>query len=279
MGLLSSFDNITGWTLLQKNTAAIEAAYAADGSDKSDIAYFKSVAPTLTTPDKLLGNYRALSFVTTAYGLGSEVNQTAILRKLMTQDPNDSASLAQQLADNNYRVFANALSSWNPPPFSNSTAVNSAIAGYQQHSFETSIGTDSPSLQEAEYFTKTVPGVTKLTQIMADPALLDVVRTALGIPSSFGNLTYDQQVQILAPRVDLKQFQTAAGVSKFVTQYLAMDELNQSTAGTGGDPILSLFSGGSSSSSSIGLNLQGGSGGGSASGGLTLNASMLNLLA
>lgn len=265
MGLLSGFDNITGWTLLQKSTPMIEAAYASSGSDNSDIAYFKTVAPTLTTPDALLSNYRALSFVTTAFGLGSEVGQTAILRKLMTQNPNDPSSLAQQLADNNYRVFANALSTWAPPPFSSQATIDSAIAGFKQKSFESSIGSDNPALQGAEYFTKNVPGVTRVSQIMADPVLLDVVRTALGIPTSFGGLSYDQQVAILTPRVDLSQFQTSAGVSNFVTKYLAMDQLNQSTSASGSDPILSLFSGN-------------GSGDGSSQG-ITVSASTLNVLA
>ena len=262
MGLLSGFNDLTGWTLLQKNTAAIEASYAAAGTDKSDIAYFEKVAPTLTTPDKLLGNYRALSFVTTAYGLGSEVNQTALLRKLMTQDPTASTSLAQQLADNNYRAFANALSTWTPPPFSNQATVSSTVAKYQEQSFEASVGTDNSALREARYFTNAIPGVTKLTQIMADPALLDVVRTALGIPDSFGNLTYDQQVKILTPRVDLTKFQTPAGISKFVNQYLAQDEIAQSK--TSSNPLLSLFNGSTSSSASQGL---------------TLSSKLLNLVA
>ena len=44
MGLLSGFDNSTGWAILQKNTPAIETAYASTTSSASDIAYFKSVA-------------------------------------------------------------------------------------------------------------------------------------------------------------------------------------------------------------------------------------------
>jgi len=273
MSLLSGFDNITGWAVLQKNGAAIEKAYAADSSSASDIAYFKSVAPTLTTPDALLKNYRALTFVATAYGLGSEVDQTAILRKLMTQDPNASTSLAQQLSDNNYRTFANAMSSWTPPPFSNPANINAAIAGYNENSFETSIGTDSVPLQEATYFTRTVPGMTQLAQIMSDKPLLDVVTTALGIPSSFGSLDYDQQVAILKPRLDMSQFATAAGVAKFVQKYLVMDQLNQVTSGSASDPILTLFGGGGSGNGS-------GNGGSSdGSSGLTLTAASINLFA
>jgi hypothetical protein len=241
MGLLSGIDNLTGWAVLQKNTASIEKAYAADGSATNDIAYFQSVAPSLTTPDALLKDYRALSFVATAYGLGSQVDQTAILRKLMTENPNATTSLAQQLSDNNYRIFANALSTWAPPPFSSQATIDAAIAGFKQHSFNTAIGQDSVPLQEASYFTQNATGLTKLSQIMADKPLLDVVRVALGIPDTFGNLSYDQQVAILAPRVDMTQFATADGVAKFVTKYLAMDTLNQITAGNGSDPVLSLF--------------------------------------
>lgn len=242
MGVLSGIDNFTGWALLQKNGPAIEKAYAAGSSSASDIAYFKSVASTLTTPDALLKNYRALTFVATAYGLGSQVDQTAILKKLMTQDPTATTSLAQQLSDNNYRTFANALSNWSPPPFSTQAGIDAAVAGYQQHSFDTSIGTDSTSLQEAEYFSQNVQGVTSIYQLMSDPALLNVVTTALGIPSSFGNLSFDQQVAILTPRVDMTQFATADGVNKFINKYLAMDELNQVTSGNAASsPLLALF--------------------------------------
>jgi len=255
MGVLSGIDNSTGWALLQNNTAPIEAAYAADSSSASDIAYFKSVASTLTTPDALLKNYRALSFVATAYGLGTEVDQTAILKKLMTQDPNATTSLAQQLSDNNYRVFANAMSTWTPPPFSTAAGINAAIAGYQQHSFDTSVGTDSTSLQSALYFTQNAKGLTLLSQIMSDPALLNVVTTSLGIPAAFGNLSYDQQVAILKPRVDMTQFATTAGVASMVNKYLAMDQLNQITSGaTASSPLLALF--GSSGSQGLTLNAQ-----------------------
>lgn len=278
MGVLSGIDNITGWALLQKNSAAIEKSYAADSSSASDIAYFKSVASTLNTPAKLLANYRARSFVATAYGLGTEVDQTAILHKLMTQDPNSAKSLAQQLSDNKYRVFANAMSTWSPPPFSTAKGINAVIAGYQQNSFDTSVGTDSPSLESALYFTQNAKGLTSLYQLMSDPALLNVVTTALGIPQSFGSLSFQQQVDILKPRVDMKQFSTEAGVAKFVNKYLAMDQVNQVTSGAAASsPLTALFGGGNASTGSNSDSSNGS--------GLTLTAkslgsgSMLNLLA
>lgn len=267
MGLLNGIDNFTGWALLQKNGAAIEKAYAADGSDANDVAYFQKIAPTLTTPDALLKNYRALTFVTTAYGLAGQQDQTALLRKLMTQDPTATTSLAQQLSDNNYRNFAAAMSVWAPPPFSSQSTIDAAIAGFKEHSFQASIGTDSTALQEATYFSKNAVGLTQLSQIMSDKPLLDVVRVSLGIPDSFANLDYEQQKAMLTARVDMKQFATADGVGKVVQRYLAMDALNKVTAGTSSDPMLSLFN--SSNNGDLG----------SSSPAITLNAKTLNLLA
>jgi hypothetical protein len=252
MGLLAGIDTSTGWTLLQSNGKAIESAYAAANGDSANIAYFKSIASTLTSPQALLKNYRALSFVATAFGLGSEVNQTAILSKLMTQNPNEKGSLAQQLASNNYRNFAGALSNWSPPPFSNPTALAKVISDYQANSFETEVGQDNGTLQEALYFQKNAVGATNINQLMADPALLTVVETAEGIPTdAFGNLSYNQQLSILQSRVNMSQFKTQAGVNAYVQKFLAMSEVQAVTSGTASsNPLLALFSGGSSSSSS-----------------------------
>jgi Protein of unknown function (DUF1217) len=255
MGLLSGFDNATGWTLLQKNSAAIEKTYAASGSDANDIAHFKAVAASITTPAALLKDYRALSFVTTAYGLGAEVNQTAILKKLMTQNPTSKSSLAQQLADPAYLKFATAMSNWSPPPFSTKAGIDKVVAGYRESSFESSVGQDNTALQEAAYFSKNAVGVTQLSQLMADKPLLNVLTTALGIPSAFGALDYNQQIAILKPRVDMKQFATAAGVAKFVQKYLAMDQINQGQSSGSSASLAPLFQNSGASGSSGGLTL------------------------
>lgn len=254
MGVLSGIDNLTGWALLQKNGTAIEKSYAAGSSSANDIAYFKSVAATLNTPADLLKNYRALTFVCTAYGLASDVDQTAILKQLMTQNPNSSTSLAQQLSDNNYRVFANAMSNWNPPPFSTAAGINKVISGYQQNSFDTSVASDSQSLSNALYFTQNAQGLTSIYQIMSDPTLLTVVTTSLGIPQAFGNLSFDQQVSMLQSRVNMKDFSTASGVAGIVNKYLALDQLNQVTSGAqASSPLLALF--GDNSDGSQGITL------------------------
>jgi hypothetical protein len=283
MGVLSGIDDITGWALLQKNSGAISKSYAAGTSTASDIAYFQSVAPTLTTPEKLLSNYRALTFVTTAFGMSGQQNETALLKQLMTQNPSSSSSLAQQLGTTNILQFANAMSNWSPPPFSSTSGIDKAVAGFQLNSYDAEVGQDNPVLQNALYFSQNAQGATTLTQLMANPTLLSVVTGALGIPTAFGNLSFSQQVSMLTPLVDMKQFATAAGVASFVNKYIDMSEVNQAsttssttTSGSsGGSPLTALFSSA----------VANGNGGNAVSQGLTITASMfgtgstLNLLA
>jgi hypothetical protein len=276
MGVLNGIDDITGWTLLQKNSAAIEKSYLAGTSSTSDIAYFKSVASTLTTPEKLLSNYRALTFVTTAYGMSGQQNETALLKQLMTQNPNSTGSLAQKLGSVNYLQFASAMSNWNPPPFSTTAGINKAVAGYQQNSFDAAVGQDNTVLQNALYFTQNAQGATTLTQLMSNTTLLAVVTGALGIPSAFGDLSYTQQVAMLTPLVNMKQFSTAAGVASFVNKYVDMSEVNQSNSDITGSTTVSTATTGTMStlfSSAVSTGASESSGSDIAQG-LTLSASM-----
>ena len=275
MGVLSGIDDLTGWTLLQKNSAAIEKSYMAGSSSASDIAYFKSIASTLTSPAKLLSNYRALTFVTTAFGMSGQQNETALLKDLMTQNPLSSKSLAQQLGTSNILQFATSMSNWSPPPFSTAAGINKVIAGYQQNSFDVAVGQDNTTLQNALYFTQNAKGATSLLQLMANSTLLAVVTGALGIPSSFGYLSFDQQEAMLKPLVNMKQFSTTAGVASFVNKYIDMSEVNDSSSSSSssssGSPLTALFNSSSNGSSiTQGLTI---------TAGMTGTGSTLNLLA
>ena len=74
------------------------------------VAGFRKVAPSLTTAAAILNNYSALKVIAGAYNLGGQIGQTAVLRDLMTQDPDGTTSLVNQAASVNYLHFARATS-------------------------------------------------------------------------------------------------------------------------------------------------------------------------
>ncbi len=121
--------------LSASTTSAIPGAAVL--SQTSEVAYFRAVAPTLTTPDALLSDSRALSFVTTAYGIAPDAVHTGLVAQLMSEDPTLPSSLAHQLSDINYLQFAMTFAHWAPPPFSSQATIDAAIAGFQQNTSNT----------------------------------------------------------------------------------------------------------------------------------------------
>ncbi len=228
-----------------KNEGATAAkSLVADPQANAALAYFQKVAPTLTTPQSLLGNYQALGVVLGAFGIGSIIHQTAVIKDLLTQNPSDPKSLAQQLGNPKYLLFAKTLSNWNPPPFANPANVASIVSGYQLNVFEANQGAQVPGLQQALYFTRTIGSIKTLTQLQSDPDLLKVVVTGVGLPyDNFGLLSFQQQTQILQNKVHLTDFQNPKTVQRLAEQYLVAQQLNGSAAsGPPAGSVASLFS-------------------------------------
>ncbi len=212
--------------------SANESSYSANAIKANPqqgllLNYFQKVAPSLTTPAALLGNFKALTVVLTAFGLQGAIANTALLKKLLTQDPTAKTSLAQQLGNQKYLLLATALSKWTPPPFSTPANVNSIVSAYKTNTFEAGAETQAPGLQAALYFTRSIGSITKLTQLQSDPSLLAVVVTGVGLPiDNFNALDFSQQTAILKSKVDLTKFQNPAYVKRFAEQYLLSKQIN-----------------------------------------------------
>jgi hypothetical protein len=222
-----------------------------DTTTQSDIAYFKSAAPSLTSVNALLGNYRALGIVLNAFGMSANINQTGLLRQLLTQDPTSTTSTAHQIANPAYIRFATAMQQFSPPPFSSASNVNAIVTALGTNNYEKSEDTLSPGLANALYFTRNIGSLTSLDQLMSDPKLLAVATTATNMPAAFGTLDYTQQVNLLSAQINMSNFQKPAFVQQFVTKYLALNAENNSTSS---DPTgaLAILTGSGSSSSILG---------------------------
>ncbi|KXV43405.1 DUF1217 domain-containing protein [Gluconobacter roseus] len=235
-------------------------------STQQAVAAFKEDASSIKTPEQLLKNYKALKVVLGAYGMSSAINETAVLQKLMTQDPTSSKSLAQTSGNSSWKAFANAFSDWSTSPLSSADTVQSITQSYLTNSYEDSLQTETPGLGDALYFTRTATTDMTLANVMSDPKLLKVAEVVSGFDTTqFGALDYDQQVRLLGSKLDMSKLSTTKGIQQFAQQYLAMLQIHPTKTTTpasmltlyGGDGstngILSLFTGSSSSDSSSSL--------------------------
>ena len=270
---------IPTFQMVSANEGKYVSAFAAsDPQTKSDAAYFNSVASTLTTPEALLNNYRALNIVLNAFGIGSYAQDTALLKQLMTQNPSDASSTAYQIDSPALTRFATAMGQFATPPFASSSNVTALLNAGATNNFESQEDSLSPGIADALYFSRSIGSITSVDQLMADPKLLQVAEVATNMPSSFGTLDFNTQQSLLSAQINIGDFQKPAYVQQFVTKYLALNEENNATptdttgalailSGSGSsdsilsalmpqssssstDPLLALFSSDGSSSSS-----------------------------
>ncbi len=278
---------IPTYTMISANEGKYVAAFAkSDPQTKVDAAYFTSVAASLTTPDALLKNYRALGIVLNAFGIGSYIQDTALLKQLMTQNPNSTSSTAYRINNPTLSRFATAMGQFATPPFASTSNVAALLQAGATNSFETKKDSLAPGISNALYFSRSIGAITTIDQLMSDPKLLQVAQVATNMPSSFGTLDFATQQKLLSAQVKVSNFQKPSFVAQFVTKYLAINEENNATPADTTGALAILSGSGSSNGILSSLNAPAASGAGSdpllplfASSASTATTSILSLLA
>jgi hypothetical protein len=209
--------------------SAVSTYEAGSVASQRSVAHFTAAAATIATPQALLKDYRSLGVVLGAFGMSSMIGETAIIAKLMTQDPSSSTSLAQTSGNALWQRFAKNMSGWTSTttPLQSASNVSAISSQYLTNQYETAQGDSTPGMQQALYFGRTMNGKATLNTIMSDPTQLNVVETVSGLdPMQFGALDFTQQQAILTKAIDLSSFSTPAGIRRYTEQYLAMTAAN-----------------------------------------------------
>jgi hypothetical protein len=228
------------------NEAKLVAKFqATDPQTKADVAYFVKQTPKLTSVDALMKDYRALSIMLGAFGLSADLAYPALVRKVLTQDPTKSTSLAQQMASPAFYQLGKDMGQWKTPPFASAANVAAVVSAYATNTYEASQASLAPGLDTALYFRRTIGGITSINGLMSDRQLLSVVEAASNIPQAFGMLDYPQQVRILTKAVDLKSFKDPAAVNRMAETYLLQSAQQSSASGSDPTGALALLGGGS----------------------------------
>lgn len=245
--MLDGIGASTAWAILQRQGEALESGFAAQKSNQADIARFRQRAAEITSVDELMKDRRSLTLVLEAFQMESEIDKRAVIRKLLTEDPTAETSFANRMADPRYRQISVAFGGRTGAPLGNAALVERIVQAAMTNRFEKAAGQGNAGLREALYFQRSIASVGSIPALMTDSALTAVARGALGLPSAFGLLDYEQQRDILAKRLDPATFADTKAMGKLVQRYLVQ------AGGTGGasNPVLSLFGGGGASGQSL----------------------------
>ena len=233
VGTLTSFQN------LSRDIPAAISQVAAQPFEAREVEYFSKTIQTIKNVEDFMADRRVYAFAMQAFGLGEMTYAKAFMEKVLTEGISDDESFANSLSDPRYRDFAKAFNfeSFGSAATSFDRAQGEVVDKYLRQTLEE--GQDNEGVRLALYFQRKAPDVTTYLQILAQPAIATVVRTALGIPEATAALDLDKQVEILSAKLDLAEFQSPEGIEKLLTKFTALYDINNpQTTDAGGVGLL-----------------------------------------
>lgn len=201
-----------GWKFLQRTMPQQSAAHANQTQIKRDDDYFRATIGTVTTAADLVADRRLLSVALTAFGLEDDLPNRAYVEKVLASDTYDSSSFANRLTDKRYFALARAFGFGDPagadanrPGFADRTLVQ-----FRDRSFERDVGAQDDTMRQALALERDLGALaaqdsseaTRWYTVLGTPSLRSVFETAFNLPSSFGTLDLDKQLEVLKERTD-----------------------------------------------------------------------------
>ncbi len=249
------FGGYTGWVFLNRTGEAQRDAFAASGQVAREVAQFRADFASFETPEALVNNRAALSVALGAFGLQDDLDNRFFIQRILDDGATAPDALSNLLSDTRYRELAAAFD-FTSPAIRTEAFMDRVTSAYIEQSFEVSIGAQSEELRLAlnlqrsfgELAERPVSDDTKWFTIMGNPPLRKVFETALGLPSSFGTLPIDDQLNILKERAAfafgtdaVSELGTPEMQEEIVQRFLLQTQVAQGVTATSGSVALQLL--------------------------------------
>lgn len=234
---------VSGWRFLERTAAAQRAAFEKSPEIQRDVAYFIENISSVESAEDLVADRRLLKVALGAFGMESEIDKRAFLRKVLEEGTAAEGALANRLTDPAWRKFSAAFG------FGSADGTQTARAGfageiaaaYKIRAFEASVGDADESMRLAMTFRREMAtmstdgefGASWFLALGSKP-LRAVFEKAYGLPTAFGQLDIDRQREILRDKTSTKfgadslaAFRDEGAVEALIDSFLARAQTEQ----------------------------------------------------
>jgi hypothetical protein len=211
----------TAFLAVSQNLSRYQAMTAAEPAVKTASAYYAANIGSVKSISDLVGNYRLLSYALNAYGLGDQINAKGLITKVLEGGVSNPKALANTLPNSQWKAFAaafNFVDSGATPP-SATSAVQTTTSNYVEQQLESDQGGQDVGVQLALYFQRVAPTISNEYGILADPNLLEVAGTIMGLPPTAAS---DLQPQTLSELMPLSEMKDPAKLTQLTERFTAM---------------------------------------------------------
>ena len=197
----------------------------------------------MDTIEDLTSDYRLFSFAMKAHGLSDMTYAKAFMEKVLEEGIDDDRAFANTLSDKRYAEFAKTFNfkSFGEATTSFTKTQQGVVDKYLRQTLEEQAGDENQGVRLALYFERKADTIENFYQILADPALSQVVRTTLGLPESFATVDIDKQVELISDRIDLETLADPDKLDKLLERFTALWDVDHSTESQAVSQIAQLF--------------------------------------
>jgi hypothetical protein len=222
---------------IANNLPNAQAMTAKEPAVQTASAYYAANIGKVTSIDDFVGNYRLLSYALNAFGLGAQINSTALIKQVLEGGVSSPNSLANTLPQ--WRAFAKAFNfvANGAASISTSSAVATTESDYVEQQLENNEGQQDVGVQLAMYFNRVAPTVTSEYGILADKNLLNVVETIFGLPSAFSAENIDVQAKTLSELLPLSDLTQPKQLQQLTERFTAQYDSTYNSPGSTATPL------------------------------------------
>ncbi|SLN63166.1 DUF1217 domain-containing protein [Roseisalinus antarcticus] len=251
-----------GWKFLNRTMEAQKDAYVQSAPVVRATDHFRAEIGKVTSVDDFMADRRLLQVALGAFGLDDDIGNIAFIRKVLEEGTVESDSFANRLSDSRYVALSETLGFGNLGGAGRTQFTSFAedlIARYEDRQFGIAVGEQNNDMRMA---LNVASGIEDLLgdqksergrwfAIMGNPPLRSVFETALGFPSSFGQVDIDQQLEQFQDRAmsvlgsgDPADFGDPELQEKLIRLFLVRSEAQQFQFSSSASVALSLLQAG-----------------------------------
>lgn len=237
-----SFDAFAMFQRFNPTTlAADRARFAKRGDVKNEIAYFREKVAKVTTPEEFMKDFRLMKFALSAFSMESQMDYPARIKAVLMGDLNDDKALVNRMSDPSYRSINRAFDFFNSgvSKLKNQSFIDSLVENYVANQHEQSLSQMNPTLTDGLYFERKIKSVTSGYQIISDPVLFPVIKTALNIPNAAVTGSIERLNEWIERDFDLTRVNDTKYIRGIVNRFLVLKDVQAKLAS--GSPLLDIF--------------------------------------
>lgn len=224
----------TSYNLIARDLPSSIERIASQPQIARESEYYLSRISEIKSIDEFMADSRVFNYAMKAHGLEDMNYAKAFMRKVLTEGVESDDAFANQLADSKYKAFAETYNFARNGETATifGKAQQGTVDKYHRLSLEEEAGEDNTGVRLALYFQRVAPEISSVYSILADTALYDVVRTALGFPAELAASDIDRQADLIKSRLDIEDFKDPDKLNQFMQRFTALWELDNPSFGS-----------------------------------------------